>query len=338
MAAKTHLLRPESVTPIARYLERVRTGVASPVEFACVLLYREREYRTMYASSWRPDRLPAPDEAGPFAPHGLTLEAAAAIGAAVRGAWGTDDASGPVPPDDLFGLKDEALRRLRDGLRTRKADAFGYLVASRLATDLCRYEEAVALARAASAVHGDAVAARALELQAARLAPEDASFDRDAVAAAATRVARALLTKQRTWRRDWDRRALERFDEQIRRRAIGARTKVEGARFTKYLSTEAGFCERERREAMKRFDARAVPADLRRLIPAARRFGVGDDVCRPLFIRKAPKGARAAVVKSVDAQAPRIDRWLKELEGAPYGREAAAFFWLLEAVEELRHG
>jgi hypothetical protein len=45
-----------------------------------VLFYREREYRSMY--SWRPDHLPAASAGSPFA------------------------------PEDLFGLKEEAL----DGL------------------------------------------------------------------------------------------------------------------------------------------------------------------------------------------------------------------------------
>ena len=79
-----------------------------------------------------------------------------------------------------------------------------------------------------------------------------------------------------------------------------------------------------------------MPADLRTLIPAARRFGVGDDVCRALFVRKTPRADRAVIVKSVDVLAARIDGWLKELGEPPYAREASAFFWLLEAVEEMK--
>ena len=335
MAAKIHLLRPESITPIAHYLERARAGTTSPVEFACLLLYREREYRSMYASSWRPDQLPAPDDDGPFAPYGLTREAATALGASVRQVWGVDGTTGPSPLEDLFGLKHDALGRLRDSLRARKGDAFGYLVAARLAKDLCRYEEAITLARTAT-LHGDALTAHSLIRDAALLAPEDPAFNRAAVAAEADRAARALLIKQKQWRPDWARRAIERLEEQIRRRAIKARTSTEGKHFTKYLSTDADFCERERRDALKGFDRGVVPADLRRLIPAAKKFGVGDDVCRGLFVRKSSKAERTALVKSVDAMAPRIDGWLKELGEPPYGREAAAFFWLLEAVEEMR--
>ena len=203
MAAKIHLLRPESVTPIEVYLERVQSGAGSPVEFACVLLYREREYRSMYASSWRPDRLPAAGEDGPFAPFGLTADAAAAIAAAVRIMWDVGDAPFRVQVEDLFGLKQGALNRLRDALRPQKAHAFGYLVASRLASDLGRFEEAIALARAASAAQADAVTALALEREAALLAPGDSPFDGAAIAAKAERSARAMLVKQKRWRHDW---------------------------------------------------------------------------------------------------------------------------------------
>jgi hypothetical protein len=106
MAAKIHLLRPESITPIERYVERVQSGAGSPVEFACVLLYREREYRSIYASSWQPDRLPAAGEEGPFAPYGLTADAAAAIAAEVRIMWDVGDAPLRVQVGDLFGLKE----------------------------------------------------------------------------------------------------------------------------------------------------------------------------------------------------------------------------------------
>ena len=126
MPTTVHVLRPESVTPIQLYLDRVRRDAASPVEFACVLLYREREYRTLYASSWRPDHLPAAGSDTPFAPYGLTRDAADAIAGEIRRIWGIGGAASAAPPDDLFGLKEEALRRLRDarlkpyGRRSRK--------------------------------------------------------------------------------------------------------------------------------------------------------------------------------------------------------------------------
>jgi len=326
MAAKIHLLRPESITPIAQYLERTRGGTTAPVELACLLLYREREFRSMYASSWRPDRLPTAGDDFPFAPHGLTDDAAAAIGAAVKSIWGVGDAPMLVQIEDLFGLKAGALHLLRHALRPQKAHAFGYLVASRLASDLGRFEDAIALARAAKHAQSDAVTALALEREAAILAPGDSPFDGQAIAAGAERAARALLIKQKKWRHDWARRAIERFEEQIRRRAITVRTATEGKRFTKYLSTDADFCDRERRDALKGFDRGVVPAELRPLIPAARKFGVGDDVCRGLFVRKSSRAERTGVVKSVDALTARIDGWLKQLGEPPYGREAAAFF------------
>lgn len=336
MPSKIHILRPESVTPIERHFERVESGAASPAEFACVLLYREREYRAMYSGAWRPEHLPQPGEAGPFAPYALTREAADAIATTVRQTWGLETTTGSLPREDPFGLKEQALTRLRRVLARSKRHAFAHLVAARLATDLCEYQDAIDLARQAIAAGADPITARAVEQQAALLAPQNASFDAAAVAAAAARDARARLVKEKKWRHDWDRRTLERLDEQVRRRALAARAAAEGTRFTRYLTTEAGYCERERREALAGFDRAAVPQDLRALIAVARRFGVGDDVCRALFIRKAPAADRKAAIAAVDAAADRIDRWLKSESGPPYRREAAAFFWLLEAVEEMK--
>ena len=130
----------------------------------------------MYSSSWRPDRLPAAGEDGPFTPYGLTHDAAAAIAATVRITWGAGDASAPSLREDLFGLKTDALNRLRDALHPQKTHAFGYLVSLRLASDLCGCEDAIALARAAATAGADAVTALALEREAAFLAPAQSPF------------------------------------------------------------------------------------------------------------------------------------------------------------------
>ena len=52
---KIHLLGRESVTPIALYIARrdeEQESFERQVEFGTVLLYREREYRSMYSSDW----------------------------------------------------------------------------------------------------------------------------------------------------------------------------------------------------------------------------------------------------------------------------------------------
>jgi hypothetical protein len=158
----------------------------------------------------------------------LTADAAAATAATVRSTWGVGSTPMQAQVEDLFGLKQSALDRLRDSLRPQKAHAFDHLVASRLASDLGRFEEAIALARAARTAQADAVTALALEREAAFLTPGESTIDGAAIAAHAERSARALLAEQKKWRHDWDRRALDSFTERIRQRAIRVRTAVEG--------------------------------------------------------------------------------------------------------------
>ena len=93
---KVHILRPESITPIGTYLDRRRQHPESfdaQIEFACVLLYRDREYRGMYASGWR-EKKPAPSSDSPFAPFDLTKDAAAELAAVFESLrTGVDDGS-----------------------------------------------------------------------------------------------------------------------------------------------------------------------------------------------------------------------------------------------------
>ena len=75
-------------------------------------------------------------------------------------------------------------------------------------------------------------------------------------------------------------KAMDAFSERVRKRALRARTAVEGEAFTRFLTTEGAFCEQERAAALAEFDEARVPAALRALVPLARQIGVGDDACR----------------------------------------------------------
>ena len=178
-----------------------------------------------------------------------------------------------------------------------KAHAFGWLVVSRLHSDLVERAEAAA------------TAARARDL-------------------GETKLAGAFLAPL------GDRKALDALDERIRRRALGARSAVEGAAFTRYLTTEGAFCEQERAAALAGFDESRVPAELRPLVPLARQVGVGDDVCRGWFIQKLPARDRRAAKALIAEHGAAVDVWLATRD-QPYEGEAAAFFWLREAGEEL---
>jgi hypothetical protein len=294
---KIHLLRRESVTPIARYIARRDEQPDTfdrQLEFATVLLYREREYRSMYRSKWLMGRLrPAPSPDSPFQPYDVTPEAADYLAVLMGDVQSLEVASSA---DDLFGLKRSALDGLRRTLRPVKAHAFGWLVASRLHGDLVEPAEATA------------AAARARDLGEVRLA-------------------RAFLAR-------FVRRALEAFDERIRLRALRARSAVEGAAFTRYVTTERAFCEQERSAALAGFDESRVPAELRPLVPVAHQVGVGDDACRGWFIRRLSARDRRAAKALITEHSAAIDRWLATCD-QPFEGEAAAFFWLRAAGEEL---
>jgi len=295
---KIHLLRRESITPIALYIARRDEQPESfhrQLEFGTVLLYREREYRSMYGSDWLVRGVwPSASPDSPFQPYDLTPEAADHLAVLIDGVQALD---APPSPDDLFGLKRSALDGLRRALRPVKAHAFGWLIVSRLHADLVERGEAAA----AAACAGDL---------------------------GETQLARALLAPL------GNRTVLEAFEERIRRRALGARSEVEGAAFTRYLTSEGAFCEQERAAALAGFDESRVPAELRPLAPLARQIGVGDDACRGWFTRKIPARDRRAAKALIAEHCAAIDIWLATRDH-PYEGEAAAFFWLLEAGEEL---
>ncbi len=290
---KIHLLRPESITPIAIYIARCDEQPDSFdrwLDFAALLLYREREYRSMYSSAWvfrRQKPAPAPDS--PFQPYDLTPEAAGHLADTLH----TLDM--PLSPTDFFGLKRSALDGLRRTIRPVKAHAFGWRVASRLHADLLEETEATA------------TEARAFDLGETRI----------------NQRARGGIQK-----------AMEAFQERVRRRALRVRTAVEGEAFTRFLTTEGAFCEQQRTDALAGFDEAKVPAGLRELIPLARQIGVGDDPCRGWFIQKMPRRERLAASKMIAKHADAIDAWLATRD-EPHEGEAAAFFWLCAAGEEL---
>ena len=310
---KIHILRAESITPIALYIERHRNNPESyraQLEFASVLLYREREYHAMNSSKWLIDRKkPAPSADSPFQPFDITLEAAADL----LGILGDNPSESVLlGKTDLFGLKNAAVEGLSRVLRPVKSHGLGWLVYATLLTDLCRYGEAVSAADQAMAL-GERVQGNALASRAALLGDIKRKSFGD----------RALN------------RAVDAVTERIRQLALRVRTHVEGDRFTRYLSTELAFCERERETALESFEESRVPSALRVLVPLARQIGVGDDVCRGIFIARMRARDRREAARTIREHGLAIDDWLASLGPRAYEGEAAAFFWLRAAADEL---
>lgn len=283
---KVHILRPESITPIARYLERGRAHPDSYTvqkELAAVLLHREREYRGMHQPWSSGGPLPVPREGSAFAPYDLTLQGSAAL-------------LSQLPPFeqpspfivDLFGLKPLVTDALRPTLRRTKAHAFGWLLLARLLDDLDGLDEA-----------------------------------KGAVA-----VAKTLGEATNP-------RAMSRFTDRVDDLALRVRAREEGEAFTRYWLSEADFCAAEQARALGGFDERRVPPALRPLIDIARRYGVGDDFCRRIALRRMSKKERARLKERVHAASPAVDEWLARESGPPYGIESSAFFWLQVAADEV---
>lgn len=97
-----------------------------------------------------------------------------------------------------------------------------------------------------------------------------------------------------------------------------------------------GECLAMSRALRKTFRASRVPAALRPLAAAAARWGIGDDGCRPLLMRRIPRAQRAALVRQAAAVAGAVDAWLNTFPAGKMSTEAAAFMYLMEGIDEIR--
>ena len=118
--------------------------------------------------------------------------------------------------------------------------------------------------------------------------------------------------------------------ERIRNSLVKGRKK-------KLAKQEQDDCAARQKQLKKEFKVTKVPKALRSLAAAASRYGIGDDVCRPLIMKKVPKATRARLIKAVDKLAPEVDAWLDSFGGGEnMSVEAAAYMYLYEAIEEIR--
>lgn len=95
-------------------------------------------------------------------------------------------------------------------------------------------------------------------------------------------------------------------------------------------------CIKAQRDLARSFDASRLPGPLRPLAAWASRYGVGDDVCRPLLLKRLPKGQQEELIREVDQHASAIAAWLDRFPAGEMSPEAGAFLFLMEGVEEIR--
>ncbi len=320
-----------SIPPIEPYLSRRRRSPddhAVQLAFAAVLFERELYYTALYRPHGPCGDEPPPSHVAAWLPYPATEAGQAAL----RARRDLTLHAAALPPYDLFGLKTEALRGLRKTIGSAGRKPLGALLASAFSADLGEHEAALDLALAVLAAHpghkGALARAADVALSVAQGEPRAGSQVR-----ALERQARSAFGEG--WMSGLA-RAKEAQELQIRRVAWRARADVEGERFTRFLRTDRQFCEEERDRAMVGFDPARVPPGLRELIPVAHRFGVGDDVCRDLFIQRTTARERREILRLSGPCLEEAQAWVATFDPASFPPEVAAFFWLLEALESMR--
>ena len=316
------LISLESIPPLEPYVSNRRSRPhddKAQLVFAVMVLERETYYMAMYTPWGQFGEVPPSAHQPAWQPYPATDEGRQALAALRR-----LDGDANLRVFDLFGLKAEALAGLQGALRPRKPALSGYLVAARLSIDLCRYDEALAALDQAERLAPDHRIALAYRYEAFLMKGDSAAIERRVKKVFGPRWSNQLT------------RAREEHDAQIRRHAWRARTATEGERFTRFLKTERQWCEEERDRTLGALDETAVPESFRALIPLARRYGVGDDPCRAYFISRTTKAEQKRHLAQSAPHLDTIQEWVDTYRPEAMPPEAAAFFWLLEALEEMR--
>ena len=283
-----------------------------------MLFERETYYTAIYHTSGLYGSEPPAVHDWAWHPHPATAEGRQALEDLRR-----LDLAASARALDLFGLKAEALAGLQAVLRPKKSALNGYLVAARFSLDLCRLADVRAAVDVADTLSPDN--------EIALMYRHDASL----IGSGENVERRVRKIFGPRWPNQMI-RVREKHDLQIRRLAWRARAATEGEQFTRFLKTERQWCEDERDRTMSGLDESAVPDSLRGLLPLARRYGVGDDPCRAYFISRTPKREQRQHLELAKPHLDDMQRWVATYRPESLPPEAAAFFWLLEALEEMR--
>ncbi len=78
-----------------------------------------------------------------------------------------------------------------------------------------------------------------------------------------------------------------------------------------------------------------VPVEIRSLLPLAVTWGIGDDAIRSDVVEAATDADKHSLASALDGKLGAIDRWITSFPEVSMSREAEAFMYLCEAVEEL---
>lgn len=78
-----------------------------------------------------------------------------------------------------------------------------------------------------------------------------------------------------------------------------------------------------------------VPEEFRDLIPMAEKWGISDDVYRSDFEEQSTSAERQELIDVVTPKWEMVDKWVMSFPSDKLTDEAAAFMFMLEAMEEM---
>ncbi len=78
-----------------------------------------------------------------------------------------------------------------------------------------------------------------------------------------------------------------------------------------------------------------VPKEFQHLLPLAQKWGIGDDIERGNLENKTSRTEKQELSDAVRPYRQQINSWLETFLNAPMPDEAAAFLYMLEAMEEM---
>lgn len=322
----------EAVPPVQPYLLARRNlpdKYQTQLDFAAIVFEREQYYAALYNPHSPYGEIPPAAHQRIWHPFPATETGKASLFEIYHGVDTTN-----AQPLDIFGLKSESLNGLRSTLRRRKTQLFGYLTAARFCYELCLYRESLTLADEVTHLDGENRYALAY-MHSAAVCLSEKDRERAANLRSIERRSEKLLGER--WFTEIG-KAREQHEFNLRRHAWRVRSRVEGEAFTRFIKSEKQYCEEERERVIASVDREKVPLELQPFLPLACRYGIGDDPCRAYFVHRIPRQERRRILREVAPQWSSIQRWIDSFDKASLPAEASAFFWLLEAVEEMREG
>lgn len=306
-----------SITPLHIYIARWRSRVPGALDdLTLVTFLREREYLELEAPHriHVPPRTPSPL----WEPHPLTPEARATIGR-------------PNAKWDLFSTKALLLRAYATAGRRDVQTDMQVQLRLRLLHDLRRAASLVRLATNHLALCASVPAAAYL----ARTLDLSPRLQGSATLGELRRLIARTIPREQRVRPMWAWKLVDAVEEGHLDAALAVRRRVE-PEFATRLTTRARAAAAHRATSMRGLRLRDVPPSLQVLLPFARAVGVADDALRADLLQRLSADRRKRMRALLQLHGQAVERWLATFSNGSTTEAARAFFWLMEAAEEMQ--